>query len=463
MTRAVALLCLCVLGIGCASKSDSTIADESLLAPDYVQLPEFGVELRPPIGFELTFSEDGFRHPIDFASIKLSASPQLDTLDRSLGKRMFDDSSTQLIHEEEREIGGESAVYFHFENSLDDERYVNWLLIAGIGDQTIRASGLCEKDQEASYGAAIKASVFSLRAIQGHSSKEYASEARLEKDLVELPDYGIAIRPPVGLARSSGYDQLVTRDLKVLIVVTQGSKPFSDVQREYTADALRERGARIIERSETEVNGQPGVLVHFETNVREYDSLRWSLIFGSAEQTTMVTASCPKERQARYAASLKASLLSVCPATTDPTERLSFEITPSGPFKYSHRDGDTAIYTVKGFKPSSFSDPRFIVTPSEKDLQDVGRRFMTDAGISYSKHVRSPITQWHEEITVDGLEGFEAMARAGDRYSDTRITIYQLVLFTGDSPITLTGLVGTKSSDEYLPHFKEMARSFRRK
>jgi hypothetical protein len=44
----------------------------------------------------------------------------------------------------------------------------------------------------------------------------------------------------------------------------------------------------------------------------------------------------------------------------------------------------------------------------------------------------------------------------------TPLTIYQVMLFEGQSYILIQGIVGTKIRDEYLADFQAMARSFKK-
>ena len=189
MTRAIALFCILLSAIGCASEGDTVVADESQLAAEFVQLPAFGVELRLPITFEPKLSEDQFHAPGGGAYVGLSAKPRHYEVDPKMGEEMFDKPRMRLIDEEERQLNGETAMLFYFEDKLlGDTTYVNWLLVVGIGDQTISVTGAYEKDQKAKYAPAIKASVLSLRAMEGSARKEFASEPKSEKDVVELAD-----------------------------------------------------------------------------------------------------------------------------------------------------------------------------------------------------------------------------------------------------------------------------------
>jgi hypothetical protein len=66
-------------------------------------------------------------------------------------------------------------------------------------------------------------------------------------------------------------------------------------------------------------------------------------------------------------------------------------------------------------------------------------------------------------ITIDGIDGYELLAEGEDTKSGTPLLVYQVILFNKNSYILMQGLVEAKLGDEYLPEFKAMARSFKRK
>jgi hypothetical protein len=215
------------------------------------------------------------------------------------------------------------------------------------------------------------------------------------------------------------------------------------------------------------VNGRPGFLVHFAQSQLGDDYLKWSLIFGSEEQTTLITATCPKELQSKYAASLKASILSVRPTTVaapDPLESLSFEVTPAEPFKFAHKVANSALYSIDGAKRNaSARDPIFVVAPALSSAFIPDRRAYAEARLKDETHAKNLVSESIEPITVDGLDGFESLANAEDPRSGIPITVYQVMLFTEDSYIVMQGLAGAEQSEKIIPSFQKMARSFKRR
>jgi hypothetical protein len=250
-------------------------------------------------------------------------------------------------------------------------------------------------------------------------------------------------------------------------MIVQLPGPFSEMDRGFTTENLAKRRMQLIAREDRQVNDQPGFLVHFAQSQLGDDYLKWSLIFGSEEQTTLITATCPKELQSKYAASLKSSLLTVRPSAipaADPQQNLAFDITPAEPFRFANRVANMGMYTVDGVKSvESANEPIFIVGPALSSAVIPDRRAYAEARLRDETHAKNPIVESIEPITIDGLSGLESLAKAEDPKSDIPIVNYQVMLFTEDSYILIQGLVGAEQREKYIPAFKTMARSFKRK
>jgi len=360
-------------------------------------------------------------------------------------------------------------MFFHFEVDEEQESYTKWALVFGFRDQTITAIAACKKGEDREHGTALKASVLSIRPATGAASLvgDGPSQAALQEEYVAIPSAGVAMRPPASFVRSESFDGFNHPSDAVSIMVVQLTGPFSEMDRGFTAENLAKRGLRLIDREQRNVNGQTGFFVHFAQSQAGNDYLKWSLIYGSEEQTTLITATCPKELQSKYAASLKSSILNVrsaMAAAPSGDESLSFEITPTEPFKFGNKVANTAMYPVDGAKLlTSPSEPIFVVAPALSSTLILDRRAYADARLKSNPHARSVTPESTGPITIDALEGFESLAKAEDAKTGTPIAVYQVILFTDDSYIVMQGLVGAEQSDKFVPAFQTMARSFKRK
>lgn len=66
-------------------------------------------------------------------------------------------------------------------------------------------------------------------------------------------------------------------------------------------------------------------------------------------------------------------------------------------------------------------------------------------------------------VTIDNLSGYEILAKGKDTESSTPLTVYLVLLYEDQSYYIMQGLVSVKASETYVPVFKEMARSFKRR
>jgi hypothetical protein len=250
-----------------------------------------------------------------------------------------------------------------------------------------------------------------------------------------------------------------------MAVSVQG--PFKEMAAGFSQELMRARGWTLRGKVEIEVEGLPGLLVHFEQPVGSAVFLKWSLAFGDEQRTTMVTATFPAAQEQNLSERLRRSVLSARPSPTAPPEPgtdLPFTITASQKLKLIPAVSKMLLYTKDGAIPTkSPNDPLFVagqaignvvITGNQREYAEKRLR-----GTAETKHLAIVST---EPVTIAGLDGYESVAAADDAKSGTPLAVYQVMLFNGNSYFLMQGLVGTELQGEFLPEFKAMARSFRR-
>ena len=68
-----------------------------------------------------------------------------------------------------------------------------------------------------------------------------------------------------------------------------------------------------------------------------------------------------------------------------------------------------------------------------------------------------------ERISIDDLPGYEITARAADKNQGWPRYVYQVLLFGETDYYLIVGLAASEDKDEYLPVFKDIAKTFKRK
>jgi len=121
------------------------------------------------------------------------------------------------------------------------------------------------------------------------------------------------------------------------------------------------------------------------------------------------------------------------------------------------------MYTKDGVLPVNPGAPLFAVAPSLSAVPVADRQQFALDRLRQTAHTATRTVRSHEPVTIDGLDGYETFTEASDTGSGTPLAVYQVILFDNSRYILMQGLVGERLAAEYVPEFKAMAVSFRRR
>lgn len=310
---------------------------------------------------------------------------------------------------------------------------------------------------------------------QSSDARQSVKERSSDVDGVEsaLGDYvsfracGIKIRQPEGFEEADSFDGFGQAETQSSVMAVSIPGPYSQVIGGFTQEQMKARGWTLRSKQDVKVDGLSGILIHFEQPARGQWFLKWCLAFGDDRKTSMVTAAYPKEHERELSARLKSAVLSTRPdrAAAPPSGAdLPFTLVASQKLKLAPSINRTVLYTKDGLIPAkSPEDPLFVAAPSLGDVVVGDRQQFCERELRRTAHTKQVSVKSIGTIAVDGLDGYECLAEAKDSESEAPLVVYQAILFDGASYIHMKGLVGTRLRDEFLPEFKAMARSLRRK
>lgn len=286
-------------------------------------------------------------------------------------------------------------------------------------------------------------------------------------EYVQFKASGVKIRQPDGFEQEVSFEGFGHQKTQSSILAMSLAGPYAKMSAGFTKEQMKARGWTLLSKEEVKVDDLPGVLVHFQQPAGGKVFLKWSLIFGTDDKTTMVTATFPKEQDKEFSARLKSAVLSTRPSgkvSADPADDVPFTLAAPKKLKVMRAASGTLAFTKDGKLPVvSPEDPMLIVAQSLgkaviDDRENFAERRLK--GTALTKGLKIASTQ---PIKIGDLEGYESLAEAKESKSDTPLTIYQVILFEKDSYFLIQGLVGTELHEEYLPEFKSLARSFRKR
>ena len=288
-----------------------------------------------------------------------------------------------------------------------------------------------------------------------------------QRQYVSFPAAGVKLVRPSGFDDAEdfhGFQQASTQSF-VMVLMIPG--PLSECTRGFTAEKLRTGGMTLRSKENVRIEGYAGVLLGVTQNAYGTEFGKWILAFGDENETRMVTAAFPKSREANLSDHLKAVVLSARVDDTPPPTPgadVGFAIVPSAKLKLTRAIGKTLAYTKDGVIPAkSPDDPLFVAVPSLSKVPIGNKRQFAVQRLFQTANTKISSVTSSNEITIDGLDGYEIIADAEHAETGNPLSVYQVILYDDGSYILILGRVGADAAEEYLPEFKAMARSLKRK
>lgn len=286
-------------------------------------------------------------------------------------------------------------------------------------------------------------------------------------DLVVFPEVGLAISQPDGFTKATsfyGFEQATTNSS---IVLTKIPGPYSQVTGGFTKDGLATRGISLISKQSVKIDNQSGLLLNVAQSAYGQKFLKWIVVFGDEQNTRIVTATFLSNNATKLGAQLKKVVLaaslrtSLAPAVSS----LPFTIAAVeglSPVESATGLGKVAAFTKDGKIPTAApTDPLFIVAPSLGAVPVLDQKAFATRRLS-GYPITDTVVKSTSEIAIDNLTGWEIVADGRDRQTKAPLTIYQIVLYPKPGGyVLMTGIVGDKQAQLYLPKFKATALTYR--
>lgn len=302
---------------------------------------------------------------------------------------------------------------------------------------------------------------------KGRPRSSNSAKAAPPGEYVHFPAAGVKIRRPEGFEKADSFDGFGQPETKSSVMAFNFPGPVAELSKGFTADALKARGWKLLSKQDVKIEGQTGVLIHFEQTFGGLVFLKWSLAFGDDRKTAMITATFPSTRKRELSERLKSVVLSTRPVAGPAPEActdLPFTLAASRKLKLTTGISRTVAYTKDGVTPTkSPKDPIFIAAASFSQVDVKNKKEYSERRLLGTARTKGLTVKSTDAITIDNLEGYESLAEAEHVGSGTPLSIYQVILFDEGSYILVTGQVGSELRDMYLPEFKAMARSLQRK
>jgi hypothetical protein len=228
---------------------------------------------------------------------------------------------------------------------------------------------------------------------------------------------------------------------------------------------LEANGAKMVKKEEIAFGTEKAVLTLTSLNIGGTEYRQWMLLAGDNTGSLVATARYPFAADEKLSGETRERLLglqwdrSLLLPSEIPT---AYRITPSGQFALAADRKNAVCYTLEGKMPVKISrDPMFVLTqPQKADTGVIGKKAYAEKHIlSFDKLANGTIDET-TSITLQGMPGFETVAKGYIAKTSDTLTLYQVMLFRQDKKvITVQGMTPGDKEEKHIETFEEMARS----
>jgi hypothetical protein len=295
-----------------------------------------------------------------------------------------------------------------------------------------------------------------------------AAEVRASEEqerYVSFASVGVRLTRPAGFEDADSFHGFQQPETRSAVMVLQMPAPFDDISKGFTAAQMKTRGMILRSKESIEIDGKAGVLMSVTQNAPNGEEFgKWLLVFGDDAETKIVNATFPPSSP-NLSAELKAVLLSARldnSSTPALGSDVGFRVTESTSLKLTQGMGKMLIYTRPGVPRGGPPDePMLIVGRSLGAVTVENQRGFALQRLTQMASVKLSSVVSVETIEIDGLGGYEIVADAEHGDSGQALRLYQVMLYEAEGPyVLIQGRVGAGLADQYVPEFREMARSF---
>jgi hypothetical protein len=245
----------------------------------------------------------------------------------------------------------------------------------------------------------------------------------------------ISLIPPQGFISAQNFIGLQQAESGSSIMVLDIPGPYSEISAGLNAENLLSNGVEVSLIEPLTINELPGMLITGKQRAYGSTYSKYILVFGNESETIMLNGIFP-ENMKKFGAEIKKSILSViydAGMKLDPFAVLDYTIDVSETkLKFAASSSGSLIFTVDGKIPTASEDKTNLivtksfntVTPDDKKQFCINRIKKTPVDIQ--------TIEYTNEISVDGMNGYEIYAKAKSKNTDTPENIYQVILFSDD-------------------------------
>ncbi|MBN7816243.1 hypothetical protein [Algoriphagus pacificus] len=275
----------------------------------------------------------------------------------------------------------------------------------------------------------------------------------------------ISLIPPNGFTEGLnflGFQQSASGS-SIMILDIPG--PYAETSKGITKENMLSQGVEVKKIDQLTINGLPAIFATGTQNAYGNIYTKYILLFGTDNETVIINGAYP-ENLKKVGDEIKKSMLTAyyeADKKINPFESLDYTIDVSETkLKFGKSMSNSLIFTVDGQVPTTSNDKTSLIIA--KSFSEVSTEDKKLFSLNRIKQIPIEIEDiaYTNEITIDGISGYEILAKGKGKTSNETENIYQVILFSDKLYYILFG-TSNDETDKSLDEIKKAVKTFKRK
>lgn len=290
-------------------------------------------------------------------------------------------------------------------------------------------------------------------------------ENKLTDEHQNIKGTKISLIPPKGFTDGLNFLGLQQTESGSSIMILDIPGPYSETSKGITKENMLSKGVEVKKIENLTINSLPAIFVTGTQNAYGNIYTKYIFVFGTDNETIMINGVYP-ENLKKVGNEIKESILTVfyeADKKINPFESLDYTIDVSETkLKFGKSMSNSLIFSVDGQVPTTSSDKtNLIVAKSFSQITTEDKKLFC---INRLKQTPIEITniEYTNEITIDGVSGYEIYAKGKSKKTGETENIYQVILFSDKLYYILFGTTNDET-DKSIDEIKKAVMTFKRK
>jgi hypothetical protein len=286
---------------------------------------------------------------------------------------------------------------------------------------------------------------------------------------VEVPGTRVRLDLPGGFEVAEQFAGLIHHLSGTTVVVRELGIPVEQASRWLEREPLDARGLRLLGTQEQSSPAGEALIVQARESRDYSDVQHWIALLGDETSSLLIVASAQDAFDSSMHDDVMGLLGSVRwerEAPLEPLADLPFRIAETGQLSFAPRLSERLVLMLRGqLGPLAGGDPRAFVRAHDlpTPVDDLERFALEHLAQSDQTSTLEDVTG--RKLYWDGLPGHEIVARGADFEQLVPLVLYQRLALDADAErfYVVQGFASYDERERYLPEFRALARSFRRR